>query len=67
MEDPVYVVYPDRSDWVVRRLGASSGVIVRLSTREAALLSARKLADESIPGRILVVTARGLVGLNYDV
>ena len=64
-EDPVFVVCPGRGDWVVRRLGASPGVLDRLSTREAALLRVRQLADASMPGRILVVTARGLVTVNY--
>jgi hypothetical protein len=62
----VYLVYPDATEWVVRRGDADHGTCVRWSTREAALLGARELADACRPSRIEVSTARGIIALDYD-
>ena len=67
MERPVFHVYPDGADWVVRRGDARTGAGVRFRTRDAAMLRARELADECRPSRIEVQTHKGMVGLDYDV
>jgi hypothetical protein len=67
MDCPVYLVYPDAIGWVVRRMDAGNESAIKLASREAALLRARRLADEHSPSRIVVFAADGVIGLNYDV
>jgi hypothetical protein len=66
MARTVYLVYPDGHGWVVRRDDGARDAGFRSSTREAALLRARELADESRPSRIEVTTSRGMIVLNYE-
>ncbi len=66
MDRPVFLVYPDGRDWVVRRGDPPSGTGARFRTREAATLRARELADECRPSRIEVHTPKGMIDLNYD-
>ena len=64
---PVFLVYPDATGWVVRRGDARHATATRFSTRDAALLRARELADECRPSRIEVHTPRGMICLDYGV
>lgn len=67
MNRPVFLLFPDSDDWVVRRLDAVVDKDLRFLTRRQAVDRLREIADAHAPSRVVIFNEDGEIEHDYSV